>query len=146
MVPLSKKLHRFRYTLVNKQKMIFSADQVELVARYMPTDADALRTKCGLIDTQIKAYGEQLLGITRAHERDQEKFEDCVAEINAFVRGGMAAMQILNKVYKRIIAHFGMDAEMYDVLKAAGVYVDADTGKLIRRKVCRKLDEEEEGV
>ena len=113
MVPLSKKLHRFRYTLVNKQKMIFSADQVELVARYMPTDADALRTKCGLIDTQIKAYGEQLLGITRAHERDQEKFEDCVAEIKAFVRGGMTAMQILNKVYKLSLIHISEPTRPY---------------------------------
>ena len=63
MIPLSRKLYRFRYTLANRQQLIFSKEQMDLVTRHMPMDTEDLRTKCGMIETQIKAYGDQLLGI-----------------------------------------------------------------------------------
>ena len=143
MIPLSRKLHRFRYTLARKQQLIFSNEQMDLVTRHLPMDTEDLRTKCGMIETQIKAYGAQILGITKAHGRDQEKFEECVAEIKAFVRGGMAGMQILNRVYTNIIKHYEMEPEMHDVLKAAGAYLDTDSGK-IKRKMVKQADEFED--
>lgn len=142
MIPLSRKLYRFRYTLANKQQLIFSKEQMDLVTRPMPMDTEDLRTKCGMIETQIKAYGDQLLGITKAHGRNQEKFEECVAEIRAFVRGDMIGMNLLNRVYKNIIKHYDMEPEMHDVLKAAGAYMDTETGKLKRRAVKKEDDEE----
>jgi len=135
---LSAKLRTFRRTLARKQKLVFTEAQCKLISRHMPKDFEALRSKCGFTDSQIKSYGNTLLTITASHERDQEKFEQCCREIKAFATGGLYAVQRLNRVYPSILSHFGMEGEKYDVFDAAGVYEDAETGMIRVRK-----DEEE---
>ena len=132
---LSSKMRAFRHSLSRKQQLVFGEDQVKLISRHMPKNLEDLRVKCLLTPPQIDAYGNRLLDITGRHERDQEKFEDCYREIKAFANGGEYAMQLLNKVCKRILEHFGMLDEKYDVLSAAGVYEDAETGRLKRCRV-----------
>jgi len=135
---LSAKLRTFRRTLARKQKMVFSEDQCKLISRYMPKDFEALRVKCDFLDSQIKSYGNALLTITASHERDQDKFEACYREIQAFAAGGLYAMERLNKVCPVILSHFGMEQEKYDVYDAAGVWEDPETGRL---KVRAKREE-----
>jgi len=132
--PLSSKVRTFRRSLARKQQLVFGEDQIKLISRHMPRDFETLRTKCGLTPRQIESYGNRLLAITGAHERDQEKFEDCYKEIKAFASGGLYAMERLNKVGARILEHFGMEDEKYDVLSAAGVYEDAETGRIKKRQ------------
>jgi hypothetical protein len=130
---LSSKVRALRRSLARKQQLVFGEDQIRLIARHMPRDLESLRTKCLLTPPQIEAYGQQLLAITGAHERDQDKFEDCFREMQAFATGGRYAVELLNKVHGRILAHFGMEDEKYDVFSAAGVYEDPETGRLTRR-------------
>jgi hypothetical protein len=132
---LSSKVRTFRQTLSRKNQLVFGEDQIKLIARHMPRDLEALRTQCLLTPPQVEAYGHRLLDITGKHERDQEKFEDCYLEIKAFADGGEYAMQLLNKVSARILKHFGMEDDKYDVLSAAGVREDAETGRLKRQRV-----------
>lgn len=127
---LSAKLRTFRRTVARKQHAVFSEDQCKRISRHMPKTFEALKSKCGFTDSQIKAYGNALLTIIASHERDQEKFEDCFKEIRAFATGGLYAIQRLNVVHKNILAHHGMQDEKYDVFDAAGVWEDPETGKL----------------
>jgi hypothetical protein len=137
---LTAKLRTFRRTLARKQQLVFSDDQCKLISRHMPSDFETLKIKCGFSDTQTQAYGNKLLTIIATHERDQEKFEACFMEIRTFATGGLYAVQRLNKVYKNILSHFGMEGEKYDVFYAAGVYEDTETGKL--RPYAKKEEEE----
>ena len=74
---------------------------------------------------------------------DQDKFEDCVAEIGAFLRGGLPGMAVLEKVYKNIIKHFGMARYTDKVLGACNLYVHSEQNRL-KRKRSVKADEEME--
>jgi hypothetical protein len=136
---LSTKMRTFRRTLARKQKTVFTDDQCKLISRHMPRDFEALRTKCEFTESQISSYGNHLLLIIATHDRDQEKFEECFREIQAFARGGRYGMHLLNAVYPRIISHFGMESDKYDVFDAAGVWEDAETGKLKARGTKEEL-------
>lgn len=139
-IALSKKLYHFRNSLARKQQLVFGTDQLDLICRHKPMDLDTLKTKCKLSESQLKAYGKQLLAITTVHGRNQEQFEECIAEMRAFVNGGKPGLMLLNRVYKQIIAHYKAEAEMHDALKAAGVYTDMETG--ILKKRARKEEED----
>ncbi len=127
---LSTKLHRLRRKL--PETLVFNGEQLRLIVRHKPESQECLKLSCNLTDAQIESYGERLLKITKAHVRDQEQFMECVFEIRAFVNGGRVGMAFLNKVYTRIISHYGMDSELYDILSVAGVRMDVEKGKLKR--------------
>jgi hypothetical protein len=103
-------------------------EHIKLIARHMPRTEEALRKL--IPESFVTAYGGAILETTTAHERDQDKFEDCVAEINAFLRGGLPGMAALERVYKTIVKHFGMEDDMEDVLDACKLYVHAEQGCL----------------
>ena len=104
-----------------------TADQLNRVVARLPRDADSLREMApGLDEGDV----EKVLAITRAHERNQERFTECVSHLRAYVRGGEYSMHLLNTLYGVIIAYFGMQDETWEVLIAAGVTLDITTGAL----------------
>ena len=143
---LEAKMRVFRNTLSRKYNddTVFSADQMVLICSHMPLDDEALKTKCKLDEHQIQTYGNQLLAITRIHERNQTKFDDCVSEMKAFVNGGAYGMERLGRVYMQIIEHFGLENEKWTVLAAAGVYLNLDSNTLKRRKGQQSADEDDD--
>jgi hypothetical protein len=87
---LSSKLRDFRRTLkkANKNAQTFDDEQLRSIARHMPRDTESLGKY--LSQAQIDAFGGDLLGVTREYtKRDQAKFEECIQEMGAFVRGGL---------------------------------------------------------
>jgi len=104
---------------------VLSANQVESVMYHLPRDAEQLYA---LAPGLSPADEEKVLGITRAHERNQARFLECVSHLRAFARGGTYGVHMLNKLHDRIIAHFGMQGEKWETLTAAGVAVDFETG------------------
>jgi hypothetical protein len=104
-----------------------TADQLKCVVTHLPRDADRLREMAPGMD---EGDMEKVLAITRAHERNQERFAECVSHLRAYVRGGEYSMHLLNKLYGVIIAYFGMQDETWEVLIAAGVTLDITTGAL----------------
>ena len=107
-----------------------STDQIKLIARRLPRDMDALETI--LSKEEISIMGESVLSITQKHERNQERFDECVRELRAFSSSGLYAMHLLNKVHPLILDYYGMQGEKWEVLSAAGVSIDFQTGKLIK--------------
>ena len=93
-----------------------------------------------LKEDQIKVHADRILTITQDHKRDQAAFEDCTAEIGAFVNGGPYAMDVLDKVYRRILAHFKMMPDMEDVFAAKRLYISHKTQKISQWGV--KTDED----
>ena len=81
-------------------------------------------------EEQLKVHADQILAITKDHKRDQAAFEDCTAEIGAFVNGGPYAMDMLDRVYRRILAHFKMMPDMEDVFAAKCLYINPKTQKI----------------
>jgi hypothetical protein len=120
--PLDVKL-RNEAVSINKTPHLAEADFVKL-AIHMPTTDSAVKSVLADSDKH-KAHCKWILRITTAHERDQDKFNDCVGEMRAFVRGGRAAMEILCKVFRNIVMHYGMQNEMDLVLDACGLYVSS---------------------
>ena len=102
-------------------------DQLKCVVTYLPRDANHLRE---IVPDINESNVEKVLAITRAHERNQERFTECVSHLRAYVRGGEYSMHLLNKLYGVIIAYFGMQDETWEVLIAAGVTLDITTGAL----------------
>ena len=119
-VPLDVKL-RNEAVNVKKTPHLAEADFTKL-AIHMPTTDSAVKSVLADSDKH-KAHGKWILRITAAHERDQDKFTDCVGEMRAFVRGGRAAMEMLYKVFRNIVTHYGVHKEMDLVLDACGLYV-----------------------
>lgn len=144
---LSSKLRNFRKdTRKNKKTKRgeeLSDEQIASIARYMPRDMDAL--KPFLSTEQANAFGAQLLDITCAHtSRDQAKFEECILEMDAFVRGGVPGMELLDKVYPNIMKHFDVsNDDMDEVLEALKLYVNHKQNK-IKRKWVKDEEEEQE--
>lgn len=91
-----------------------------------------------LSSDQINAFGDDMLKLTLAHARDQEKFEDCILEIGAFVRGGLPGMERLDKVYHQIMRHYGVASDIGEVFDALNLHIYND-------KIKRKKREQEEG-
>jgi hypothetical protein len=105
-----------------------STDQIKRITRALPTQADGL---AGILtESQLLTTSEDVLRITRAHERDQERFDECVLELRAFSSGGLYAMELLNNVYPNILTHYGMQGEKWEVLTAAGIGIDFKNGRL----------------
>jgi hypothetical protein len=143
MTSLSSKLRELRKTLKKKKaNPAFEDEQLIAVARHMPRDEDALSRFLSL--EQVSAYGDDVLSVTQAHtSRDQAKFEDCILEMDAFVRGGIPGMACLDPVYRRILQHFGVAIDMEEVLEALKLYVHTGQDKIKRKWV--KDEEEEQG-
>ena len=123
---LSSKLKDLRKKLKGTVKpyMLFDFDSIKLIARYMPeTKYDLLKL---IPFSFVELYGDMILEVTVAHERDKDKFEDCVLEIDAFVRGGLPGMEVLNRVYPQILKHFNTGDERDDVFYACNVSLCAD--------------------
>jgi hypothetical protein len=140
MQSLSSKLKILRRSLKSKFKplQLMDFEHIKLIARHMPRTEEALRKL--IPESFVAAYGNAILETTMAHERDQDKFEDCVTEIDAFLRGGLPGMAVLERVYKNIIKHFGMEDDTEDVLDACKLYVH--TGQqCLRRKFVAVAEE-----
>ena len=88
----------------------------------------------------MSVCGERILEVTKGHGRDQDKFEDCVKEINAFLRGGLPGMVVLKRVYKNILKWFEMENDMEEVFDTCKIYIHSDTNQLKRK---RNTDDEE---
>jgi hypothetical protein len=93
----------------------------------------------------VDAYGERILEITAAHERDQADFEECVLEIKAFSRGGLPGMERLDAVYTQILKHFNMEGESEEIFDACSLYFDADRNRLKRKRTASAVEEDEGG-
>lgn len=114
-------------------KLLLEDPEIISLARHMPrTPADLEKViECA---EKREIHSAWVLEITQAHWRDQEKFNDCVSEMMAFVNGGMAAMNILKNVFRRIIAHYGMDGDTTSVLDACGLFWQPFEGTLKRKR------------
>ena len=66
-----------------KPVLVIDADHIKLIARFMPTKVEEL----GNIIPQsiVDSCGDEILKVTRNHERDQESFEECVLEIGSLI-------------------------------------------------------------
>ena len=138
---LSSKLRCLRRTLRSKVKplMLMDFDNIKVIARHMPKTTEHLSS---LIPASfVTAYGEKILEVTMQHERDQEKFEDCVQEINAFLRGGLPGMNRLDRVYMQILKHFDMENEIEEVLDACKIYVHPEQNRLKRKRFVEAEEE-----
>ena len=114
-------------TLKLQSTHALTADQIKRVVCELPHDSDRLREMApGLEDCDL----DKVLKITRAHERDQAQFLECVSMLRAYARGGDYGMHLLNKLHGVIIAHYGMEDERWEVLTAAGVTLNFETGVL----------------
>ncbi len=139
---LSSKLHGFRKELKRKKEAIVLQDEeIQAIARHMPRDADSLGKF--LSSDQIEAFGDRVLEITQAHKRDQTKFEDCILEMGAFVRGGMPGMRCLNRVYTRILHHFRVGDDVDEVFSVLKLYVNHHRNTLERKGVDSDGEEED---
>lgn len=109
-----------------------SKDQQRLIARWLPKDEASLRR--WLTPEQWRLFGEDLLQITRSHYRDQARFEQCVRELRLFAAAGPYPLQLLTRVHKPILDHFGMAKEKWEVFDAAGIWVDFEKGTIMLRE------------
>ena len=138
---LSSKLETMCRALEAEGVVALDSEQVERIARHMPRSESDLSKL--IPDGCVSAYGARILDITIHHERDQERFEDCIQELKAFLRGGMAGVARLRKVYTQILKGFAMENEKDEVLAACDLYVHAEDKKL-RRKIPEISEEGED--
>lgn len=103
-----------------------SADQINHIARTMPRESAELQSIVNLPE-EIHA---KVLAITRAHQRDQFRFDECLSHVKAFARGGLSGVASLNSVHGNIFKHYDMEAEKWEILTAANVGLDFQTGNL----------------
>ena len=141
--PLISKLRDYCKRKTNKKNAHSSSslddNAIRKIATKMPRTVATLTAI--LNEEQIKAHADQILTITQDHKRDQAAFEDCTAEIGAFVSGGPYAMDMLDRVYRRILAHFRMMPDMEDVFAAKCLYINPKTQKITQWGV--KTDEDQ---
>ena len=141
-VSLSAKLRALRRALRPKFSgaMVFDFDQLKLIARHMPRTDGALRR---LLPAQmVDAYGNLILDVTAEHARDPECFEECVKEIDAFVRGGLPGMDRLNRVFPQLLKHFQLEDDAEDVLEACKLFADQQA-HLKRKREDNNGDDDE---
>ena len=138
---LSSKLKDLRKTLkpTVKPLMLLTFEHIHLIARHMPISKDSLLKL--IPESFVGLYGDKILEVTVAHERDCGAFDDCVQEIDAFVRGGLPSMEVLNRVYPQILLHFNMGGEMDEVFEACKITLSADQKKLKRKYAAISDDE-----
>ena len=111
--------------------MCFNDDQIRSMARFMPVDSLSQY----LSSEQMDAFGDGILELMRSHNRDQDKFEECILEINSFVRGGLPGMERLDKVYKRILVHYKVEMDMEEVFEALKLHIHPIQNKIKRKKM-----------
>ncbi len=130
------------FTTTSSSTLLLNDEQLISIARYMPRDAESLGKY--LSPEQMDAFGEDLLAVTCGHtsSRDQAKFEECLLEIDAFVRGGVPGMALLNRVYPNILKHYCVTDDMEVILETLKLYMNVKENKLKRKWV--KNDEENE--
>lgn len=104
-----------------------STSQIKLISRHLPREEDALLAAVSDVPSSLV---ERVLGITRAHDRDQAQFEECLSHVRAFATGGLYGMQRLNEVIDVVLKHFDMQREKWEILTAANVEMDFQTGAL----------------
>jgi hypothetical protein len=124
---LRKKLRK------SKLNPLFEDEKLSTIGRIMPRDEDSLRQI--LSSEQADAFGDDILAITLLHSRDQAKFDDCILEMGAFVRGGLPGMELLDKVYPRIMQHYGVGDDKEVVLEVLKLFVHSGQNKIKRKKV-----------
>ena len=140
---LSSKLRDFRKTLKKKTKSArtFADEQLNAISKHMPMDAASLEKI--LSKGQMAAFGEGVLEITQGHTiRDQEKFDECISEMDAFVRGGLPGMECLNKVYPQIFKHFCVEDDSEDVFEALGLFLNPRKDNKLTLKNTKKDEED----
>lgn len=122
-------------TLQRKSKLIrklwISKAQLKIITHALPKDHASL-ARC-LTPEQMRAFGEDMLIVTRSHYRDQARFEACVRELRLFAQAGPYPLQLLNRVHQPILEHYGMLKEKWEVFDAAGIWVDMDRGTITAR-------------
>ena len=131
--PLISKIRGYCKCKTNKKKNTHASSSLDdntirKIAMKMPKTTTALASI--LNKEQMKVHADQILSITNEHKRDQAAFEDCTAEIGAFTSAGPYAMDVLDKVYRRILAHFKMMPDMDDVFAAKCLYINLKTQKI----------------
>jgi hypothetical protein len=131
---LSSKLRDLRKKLKkSKSEFSFNDEELSAIGRRMPRDANSLSHF--LTSKQMNAFGDDILAITTLHSRDQAKFDDCILEMGAFVRGGIPGMEFLDKVYTRILQHYEVGNDTDVVFEALGLFVHPGQNKIMRKKV-----------
>ena len=106
-----------------------SKEQIKLITRSMPRESDELNALMELSDET----NDKVLTITRAHKRDQVQFDECLSHVKAFARGGLSGVERLNEVNEVIFKHFDMEKEKWEILTAAHVGMDFQSGRLYAR-------------
>jgi ribonuclease D len=141
MSSLSSKLRELRKTLKkSKTNPTLKDEDICAVARNMPRDLECLVKY--LSSEQVDAFGGEVLSITQAHtSRDQAKFEECILEMGAFVRGGLPGMHLLNSVYQRIMKHYGVWIDMEEVFEALKLSMNIAQNKIKRKWVKDEEDD-----
>ena len=131
---LSSKLRAFRRTLRPrfKQALIFDSDHLKLISRHMPRTSAELNKYIPI--EIVGAYGDKIIELVVEHGRDQDRFEDCILEINAFVRGGLPGMDRLDKVFPQILKHFEMEDDMEEIMEACNLYIAPPQNRLKRKR------------
>ena len=110
---------------------ILTTDQINLIVRHLPCDMDGLRSMVPELTDEAEL--NKVLAITRAHTRNQDQFLECASVLRAYARGGEYGVHLLNKLHSVVIKHYHMEGEKWEVLTAAGVSMDFETGELVVR-------------
>lgn len=117
-------------TLKLQGAQILSTNQIKLISRHFPRDIERLRA---LIPGLSSDDAATVLKITNTHRRDQEQFAECASVLRSFANGGDYGVHLLNKLHPVVIKHYAMEDEKWEVLTAAGVSVNFETGELMGR-------------
>jgi len=140
---LTSKLIVLRRSLKRDVKpfMLLDFDHITSIATRMPKTTETLEAL--IPESFVAAYGDKIIEVVTTHERDEDRFDDCVKEIDAFVRGDQPGMMRLNQVYTQIIKHFEMETDMEDVFGACKIYHHTGRNCLIRKRNVNADDEVE---
>jgi hypothetical protein len=109
-----------------------SKDQIKLITRSMPRELEQLKAVFADEVLSDDVY-DAVLVVTRSHKRDQAKSNECLSYIKAFSNGGLCGMERLNEVQQNIFKHFKMEKEKWEILTAANVGLDFQSGRLYLR-------------
>lgn len=119
--------------------LLLSKSEIKQIAMHLPKDSSSLSSLIG--PDKTTSYGDKILAITSTHPRDQDAFMECVLEMQAFVRGGDTGLHVLEPVYRRILAHYKMMAEINEIFDILSLCTHHLTGK-IKRKYQKCAEED----
>ena len=112
---------------------LLDENDIRLMAQKMPQTPETLMAVLGC-EAKMKAHSGWILPITKTHERDQDRFNDCAGEIAAFARGGGFAWQQLQRVFQSIIKTYDLELDKASVLDACGLYYQPFEGVIKRKR------------